>query len=108
MKRSRVFAGIFWIVLALGSFHVTTLSPSSLCWGAEGTGAATIEQISQHIKSKGVRMSEDKLNLVAQTVYEESLRYNVDYRLVLAVHESGKRLPPACRVTGRFPGNHAD
>lgn len=93
MKRSRVFAGILWIVLALGSFHLTTLSPSSLCWGAEGTGAATIEQISQHIKSRGVRMSEDKLNLVAQTVYEESLRYNVDYRLVLAVMkvESGYR-----------------
>lgn len=93
MKRSRVFAGIFWIVLALGSFHATTLSPSSLCWGAEGTGAATIEQISQHIKSKGARMSEEKLNLVAQTVYEESLRYSVDYRLVLAIMkvESGYR-----------------
>jgi soluble lytic murein transglycosylase len=85
MKRSRVFAGIFIVVLVLGSFQFNTLSPSNLCWGAEGTGAATIEQISQHLKAKGVRMSEEKLNLVAQTVFEESLRSNVDYRLILAV-----------------------
>jgi soluble lytic murein transglycosylase len=85
MKRSRVFAGIFIVVLVLGSFQFNTLSPSNLCWGAEGTGAATIEQISQHLKAKGVRMSGEKLNLVAQTVFEESLRSNVDYRLVLAI-----------------------
>lgn len=85
MKRSRVFAGIFLVVLVLGSFQYTTLSPSNLCWGAEGTVSATIEQISQHLQAKGVRMSGENLNLVAQTIYEESLRNNVDYRLILAV-----------------------
>ena len=85
MKRSRVFVGVFLSVLVIESLHATNLSPSGLCWGAQGTGAATIEQISQHLKAKGVRMPQEKLNLVAQTVYEESLRYEVDYRLVLAV-----------------------
>ena len=85
MKRSRVFAGVLFFVLIFGSFQATTLSPSSFCWAAEETGAAAIQQINQHLRSKNVKMSEENLSIVAQTVFEESRRYNVDYRLVLAI-----------------------
>ncbi|HPX56813.1 MAG TPA: lytic transglycosylase domain-containing protein [Syntrophales bacterium] len=85
MKRARVFAGILFIVLVLGLSPSTALSPSNLCWGAEENGAAVLQQITQHLKTKAVRMSEENLNVVAQTVFEESLRCNVDYRLVLAI-----------------------
>ena len=85
MERFRVSTGIFVIVLVLVSVQFITLSPSDLCWGKEGTSSATIQQIKQNIKTEGIKANEGNLNLVAQTILEESLRHGMDYRLILAI-----------------------
>ncbi len=85
MKRSRGAAVIFCTVLILGSLHVTALSSSHRFWDGEISGSATIEEIADHLKAKGGRMSDEKRIFIAQTIFEESLRYNVDHRLVLAI-----------------------
>ncbi|MEN6489828.1 MAG: lytic transglycosylase domain-containing protein [Smithella sp.] len=87
MKRSRGSTGILVIVLVLVSLQLTVVSTSNLAErDNEGTGVAvTIQQIIQHIQEEGVRMSKKKINLAAQTIFEESLRHGVDYRLILAI-----------------------
>ncbi|MBN1545384.1 MAG: lytic transglycosylase domain-containing protein [Syntrophaceae bacterium] len=85
MKRSRLLAGMLVVGLAMGSFLYTALSPSNICWGPDKTIESTICHIADHLRSEGARMSEENLNFIATTVYEESLRYNVDYRLILAI-----------------------
>jgi soluble lytic murein transglycosylase len=44
-----------------------------------------IQQIVHFIKGKNVRLRDDTLTRMANTVYEESQLYELDYRLVLAV-----------------------
>lgn len=87
MQRSRSSAGILVIVLVLVSLQLTVVSTSNLAErDNEETGVAmTIEQIIQHIQEEGVQMSQKKLHLAAQTIFEESLRHGVDYRLILAI-----------------------
>ncbi|MEN6374923.1 MAG: lytic transglycosylase domain-containing protein [Smithella sp.] len=87
MKRSRGSTGILIIILVLVSLQLTVVSTSNLAErDNEGTGVAmTIQQIIRHIQEEGVRMSKEKLYLAAQTVFEESLRHGVDYRLILAI-----------------------
>jgi soluble lytic murein transglycosylase len=46
---------------------------------------AVLERIVVHLKGKDVRMHDDKLRAVVDTVYEESLNHDIDYRLALAV-----------------------
>ncbi|OPY77417.1 MAG: Membrane-bound lytic murein transglycosylase C precursor [Syntrophorhabdus sp. PtaU1.Bin058] len=42
-------------------------------------------KIFEYLKDKKVNASEEKLRTIASSVYEESQRYDIDYRLVLAV-----------------------
>jgi soluble lytic murein transglycosylase len=86
MKRFMVSVGIFVIVLISGLFQFTILSPSDLSVGGnEGTSVATIQQITKHMQAEGGKMKNKNLDLAAKTVFEESLRHGVDYRLILAV-----------------------
>jgi len=87
MQRSRSSTGILVIVLVLVSLQLTVVSTSNLAErDNEDTGVAmTIQQIIQHIQKEGVRMSTKKIHLAAQTIFEESLRHGVDYRLILAI-----------------------
>jgi soluble lytic murein transglycosylase len=43
------------------------------------------DKIVQYLKSKKVRVTDERLKTIADRVYEESMDYDVDYRLVLAV-----------------------
>ena len=86
MKRFMVSTGIFVIVLVSGLFQFTVLSPSDLSGrGNEKTSVSTIQQITKHMQAEGVKMNKKNLDLAARTVFEESLRHGVDYRLILAV-----------------------
>ncbi len=87
MKRSRGSAGILVIVLVLVSLQLTVVSTSNLAERTnEGQSVViTIQQIIQHIQEEGVKMSREKLTLAAQTIFEESQRHGVDYRLILAI-----------------------
>ena len=52
----------------------------------EGKGKQEITQeVVRYLKHKKIRTSEDKLRVIADTVYEEARDYEIDYRLVLAV-----------------------
>jgi soluble lytic murein transglycosylase len=84
MKRSRAFTGILCSVLVLGSLQYATLAPSDFCWGEEEK-ISVISQIQQHLKAKATKLSDADIDLIAQIVFEESQRYGVDYRLVLAI-----------------------
>jgi soluble lytic murein transglycosylase len=42
-------------------------------------------EIVQYLKDKKVRVSDDKLKKIANSVYDEAKDYDIDYRLVLAV-----------------------
>jgi soluble lytic murein transglycosylase len=44
-----------------------------------------VTQIVQHIKNENGRLTEDNARSISRAVYEESERYALDYRLVLAV-----------------------
>jgi soluble lytic murein transglycosylase len=46
---------------------------------------AVLERVVAHLKGKEVRMHGEKLRAVVDTVYEESLSRDIDYRLALAV-----------------------
>lgn len=85
MKQFMVSTRIFIIVLVLGLFHFTALVPSELCLAEEGTSLMIIRQIAQNIEAAGVKMNKGNLKLAAETVLEESLRYGVDYRLIMAI-----------------------
>lgn len=86
MKRFRVSNVIFVIILVIGSFQFTALSPSDLSTESnDRTRVATIQQITKHLQEEGVKMNKEKLDLAARTVFEESLRHDVDYRLILAI-----------------------
>lgn len=54
---------------------------------------AIIDGISRYIADETAHMDDDKIYFLARTVYDEAKRYNLDYRLVLALMkiESGFR-----------------
>ena len=87
MKRSRIFPGILCSFLVLGSLQYATLAPADLSWGEEEK-VFIISQIQQHLKTKAKKLSDADIDLVSQIIFEESHRYGVDYRLVLAVMET--------------------
>jgi soluble lytic murein transglycosylase len=71
-------------------FFLMSLSPafsfSGITVDRDDTGKATIvSQTVQYLKGKKISASDDKLRIIANSVYEESQKYAIDYRLVLAV-----------------------
>ncbi|OPY76474.1 MAG: lytic murein transglycosylase [Syntrophorhabdus sp. PtaU1.Bin050] len=44
-----------------------------------------VPQIINHVQDQNVDLEEEKLKTIAEMVYDESVRCNVDYRLVLAI-----------------------
>ena len=57
------------------------------CAEEEGESAkeAVVRQIIQFVKGKNLRLHDETLTRMANTVYDESQLYDLDYRLVLAV-----------------------
>jgi soluble lytic murein transglycosylase len=47
--------------------------------------ATIISKTMEYLKQKKVRASDEKLQVIANSVYDESREYDLDYRLVLAV-----------------------
>jgi len=44
-----------------------------------------VPQIISHVQDQNVNLEEDELKTIAEMVYDESVKCNVDYRLVLAI-----------------------
>jgi soluble lytic murein transglycosylase len=85
MKRFKFSTYFFVMVMVLGSLQLTALFSSDFSWGAEETNPATIQHVTRNMLAKGAKINKENLNLVARTVLEDSLRYGVDYRLILAI-----------------------
>lgn len=44
-----------------------------------------IHQITQYLKTENIKMDREQMRTIASIVYEESIRHEVDYRLILAM-----------------------
>lgn len=75
---------LFLAVLVAGLLWMFA-SPYPLDAQEASTRETIIHQIAQHIKGKNVRIPDETLRRMANTVYAESRLYALDYRLVLAV-----------------------
>ena len=45
----------------------------------------TVGRIAEYMRTENAELEECEVKLISRTIYEESVRYNVDYRLVLAL-----------------------
>jgi soluble lytic murein transglycosylase len=67
-------------------FAVTSFSIIEAFADESGKDATTIKsKIVDFLKSKRVKATDERLKTIADTVYEEALECDVDYRLILAV-----------------------
>ena len=64
----------------------TVLSSSNIVIDGDNTNKAMIvSKTVQYLKGEKIRTTDAKLKTIANSVYEESQKYAIDYRLVLAV-----------------------
>jgi soluble lytic murein transglycosylase len=75
--------GLLWMLL--GILPGMLLAPCPLNAQEVSAKETIIHQIVHYIKGKNVRMPDETLRRMANTVYAESRLYALDYRLVLAV-----------------------
>jgi soluble lytic murein transglycosylase len=68
------------LALLYANFDIRT----AFC-GDESKKEMIVSEIVQFLKDKNVKLSENKLESMANTLYEESRLYDLDYRLVLAI-----------------------
>jgi len=78
----RMLTVAFILTLSVVSVAFTIVSASN----TESKGKNIITgEIVQYLKDKKVRVSDEKLRKIADSVYDEAKDYDIDYRLVLAV-----------------------
>lgn len=80
-KMKGVVAVSVFIILSL----VVTLPVSKAAGEDNDRKELIISKMLKYLKEKKANASEEKLRIIAGSVYEESQRYDIDYRLVLAV-----------------------
>jgi soluble lytic murein transglycosylase len=84
-QRYRYCSSIAVLGLLCGALLIYPASPSFAEDEDESPKEAVIQQIVRFIKSKNVRLHDETLTKMANTVYEESQLRELDYRLILAV-----------------------
>ena len=73
------------VSLLCGTLLIYPALPASAEEEEESPQQAVVQQIIQFIKGKNVRLRDETLTRMANTVYQESQLHEIDYRLVLAV-----------------------
>lgn len=76
-----VALSVFLVIFALVVFLPATLAAEE----DNDQKELIIEKTFEYLKDKKARGSDEKLKAIAGSVYEESQRYDIDYRLILAV-----------------------
>jgi soluble lytic murein transglycosylase len=71
--------------LAILALLYTNFDIRTAFCGDDGKKEMVVKEIVQFVKDKNVKLSEKKLESMANTLYEESRLYDLDYRLVLAI-----------------------
>jgi len=85
MKILRKFKLLFIPIFAIIAFTLTTFSITEAFTDENTEKEMIIAKTVEYLKEKRVKANEDTLKTIANTVYEESQQYNLDYRLILAV-----------------------
>jgi len=88
IRRQRKNAVLFALFLILAGFALTVLSYTTALAKDDIEQNDATERIVAYLKGKNVDMREDKLKKMVHSVYKESQRCDLDYRLALAVIEA--------------------
>lgn len=83
---NRFYIILITILFAASIFATTTFSSTGLILEDEGADKTEIvEKTVTFLKERKPGIPEDRIKIIANSVYEESRKYDLDYRLVLAI-----------------------
>jgi soluble lytic murein transglycosylase len=85
MKRRTRIAVLAVLLFPLAAMLVVGLEGRNASAGGESEKNAAIERVVSYLKGKKVGMEEEGLKAVVSTVYDQSQKHEIDYRLVLAL-----------------------
>jgi len=85
MISKRIYITIITILFGLGLFSTATFSSTGFVEDDGSEKAVIVEKTATFLKERRTGGSEERIKAIANSVYEESKRYDIDYRLVLAV-----------------------
>lgn len=81
----KVYIIIIMMLFVAGFFSRTVFSSTGFIEDNTSERSSIVEKTINFLKDRKPGTSEEKLRTIASSVYEESKKYNIDYRLVLAV-----------------------
>jgi soluble lytic murein transglycosylase len=73
------------LLAALLCFMVISVKPTGVAHRGKVNKEEAISQIIHYIQNENEKLEDKKLRSISKMVYDESMRYNVDYRLILAI-----------------------
>lgn len=85
IQNKKVYIILITILFVAGLFSTTTFSSTGFVEDNSDNKTAIISKTVDFLKERKPGVSEDRIKAIANSVYEESKRYDMDYRLVLAV-----------------------
>lgn len=85
IQNKKVYIILITILFVAGLFSTTTFSSTGFVEDNSDNKTAIISKTVDFLKERKPGVSEDRIKAIASSVYEESKRYDMDYRLVLAV-----------------------
>jgi soluble lytic murein transglycosylase len=72
-------------LMALLCFTFIAVNPARVAHREKVKKQLAVSQIIGYLQDKNMKLEKEELKTISETVYDESMRYNVDYRLVLAI-----------------------
>jgi soluble lytic murein transglycosylase len=72
-------------LMALLCFTFIAENPARVAHREKVKKQLAVSQIIGYLQDKNMKLENEELKAISETVYDESMRYNVDYRLVLAI-----------------------
>jgi soluble lytic murein transglycosylase len=71
--------------MVLLCFTFISVKPPGVAHREKVKKEEAVSQIIDYIQDKNMQLEDEELRTISETVYDESMRYNIDYRLVLAI-----------------------
>lgn len=73
------------LLMMLLCFTFISVKPTGVAHRGKVKKEEAISQIIHYIQDKNAKLEDKELRTISKMVYSESMRYNVDYRLILAI-----------------------
>jgi soluble lytic murein transglycosylase len=73
------------LLMVLLCFTFISVKPAGVAHREKVKKEEAVSQIIDYIQDKNEKLEDEELRTISETVYDESMRYNIDYRLVLAI-----------------------